>query len=87
MMMPDVIVKSFKKNKAQKMRVSNGNHLSEREREIIALVADGFTAQEIAKNLFVSLDTVETHKRNVLRKLKANNAAHAVAKAVRGKLI
>lgn len=68
-------------------RINNGNHLSEREREIIALVADGFTAQQIADKLFVSLDTVETHKRNVIKKLEANNAAHAVAKAVREGMI
>lgn len=68
-------------------RVNNGNHLSEREKEVIALVADGFTAQQIADKLFVCLDTVETHKRNVIKKLEASNAAHAVAKAVRIELI
>jgi len=82
------MMKSLKKIKTQKMsRVSNGNHLSEREREVITLVADGYTAQEIADKLFVSLDTVETHKRNVIKKLEASNAAHAVAKAVREGMI
>jgi len=68
-------------------RISNGNHLSGREKEVIALVADGYTARQIADKLFVSLDTVETHKRKILRKLKAKNAAHAVAKVVRRRLI
>ena len=61
--------------------------LSPRETEILKLVANGLTADEIASQLFVSLDTVETHKRNVLKKLDARNTAEAVAKAIRGKLI
>ena len=70
-----------------KLLPMNENHLSVREKEVIALVAEGMTAQEIAKKLFLSLDTVETHKRHILEKLDAHNTAEAVAKAIRGKLI
>jgi DNA-binding NarL/FixJ family response regulator len=70
-----------------KLSRMNDNHLSEREKEVIGLVAEGMTAQEIAGKLFLSLDTVETHKRHILEKLDARNTAEAVAKAIRMKLI
>lgn len=57
--------------------------LTKREKEVLGLVAEGHTADEIATILFVSLDTVETHRRNLIRKMKAKNTANAVAKAMR----
>ena len=42
--------------------------LSEREREIIALIVKEYTARQIAEELFISEKTVETHKRNIFRK-------------------
>ena len=87
-MMRAISAISNKKTKARKMpRISKGNHLSEREKEVMTLVANGRTAQEIADRLFLSINTVETHKRKVLKKIKAKNTAHAVAKAIRGELI
>ena len=53
--------------------------LTLREREILDLVADGFSNGEIGGRLFVSEDTVKTHVRGLLAKLGADNRAHAVA--------
>ena len=52
--------------------------LSPREREVLALMADGLTNTEIAERLFVSLATVKTHIRNILAKLDARDRVQAV---------
>lgn len=53
-------------------------HLTSREIEIIRLVVDGKTGKEIAAQLFLSLYTVDTHRRNILAKLKLKNIADLV---------
>jgi DNA-binding NarL/FixJ family response regulator len=52
--------------------------LSPREQEIVQLVRQGHTSQEIAAQLFLSNYTVETHRRNILRKLNMKNTAMLV---------
>jgi PAS domain S-box-containing protein len=56
--------------------------LSEREREIVRLVALGATGPEIAHELQISPNTVRTHVRNSLKKAGARSRAHLVAKAL-----
>jgi DNA-binding NarL/FixJ family response regulator len=56
--------------------------LSPREREIMHLMAEGLTAEAIAGELGVSVETVRTHVRNVIRKLQARNRVHAIAIAL-----
>jgi DNA-binding NarL/FixJ family response regulator len=58
-----------------------------RELEVLQLVADGLTNDEIAARLIVSLETVKTHVRNTLAKLKANSRAHAVGIGLRAGLL
>jgi LuxR family maltose regulon positive regulatory protein len=55
--------------------------LSERELEVLALVAAGKSNGEIASSLFVSLSTVKTHINNLYRKLGARSRTHALARA------
>jgi LuxR family maltose regulon positive regulatory protein len=55
--------------------------LSERELEVLTLVAAGKTNQEIAKELFVALSTVKTHIKNIYGKLDARNRTQALARA------
>lgn len=55
--------------------------LSERELEVLALLASGRTNAEIAKELFVALGTVKSHVNNIYRKLGAANRADAVTRA------
>jgi transcriptional regulator EpsA len=68
-------------------RVRPGLKLSVREAEIISLVRDGNTNQQIAKILELSPLTVKNHVQNILRKLDVANRAQAVAKAVKARLI
>ena len=56
--------------------------LSPREREIMHLMAEGLTAEKIGDELTVSVETVRTHVRNVIRKLRARNRVHAIAIAL-----
>jgi LuxR family maltose regulon positive regulatory protein len=55
--------------------------LSERELEVFQLLADGLTNREIASRLFLSLNTVKTHTRNIYGKLGAHSRTQAVARA------
>jgi LuxR family maltose regulon positive regulatory protein len=55
--------------------------LSERELEVLELVAQGLTNREISSRLFLSLNTVKAHTRNIYGKLGAHNRTQAVARA------
>lgn len=55
--------------------------LSEREIEVLGLLASGKTNSEVARELFVSVGTVKSHTGNIYRKLEARNRAEAVARA------
>jgi DNA-binding NarL/FixJ family response regulator len=57
--------------------------LSRREYQVLQLISDGLENQAIAKTLFVSVETVRTHVKSILRKLHARDRAHAVAVAFR----
>lgn len=56
--------------------------LSKRERQVLALVATGLTAEVISERLVISLHTANTHFKTIREKLQARNMAHAVAVAV-----
>jgi DNA-binding NarL/FixJ family response regulator len=61
--------------------------LSRREKEILSLIAEGYTNPQIAEKLFVSPYTVDTHRRNLLTKLDVKNTATLIRFAVEHKLI
>lgn len=66
---------------------SNSDALTEREREILRLVAEGYTCREIAKPLFISVKTVETHKANIMEKLNLHRRAELVHYAIRNGIL
>lgn len=55
--------------------------LSKRELEILGLLAQGYSNQEIAEKLFVSLSTVKTHNQNLFEKLDVKRRTQAIEKA------
>jgi LuxR family maltose regulon positive regulatory protein len=55
--------------------------LSERELEVLQLIAEGLTNQEIASRLYLSLNTVKVHIRNIYGKLGVHNRAQAIARS------
>jgi len=52
--------------------------LSIREKQILKKISFGYSSKEIAAGLFISLNTVNTHRKNILRKLGVNNIISAL---------
>ncbi|RCR71100.1 response regulator transcription factor [Larkinella punicea] len=73
----------FSVNEAERTKVG----LSKRELEVLQLIAEGLSNQEIASRLFVSLNTVKTHSSKVLEKLEVKRRTQAIEKAKRLSLI
>jgi DNA-binding NarL/FixJ family response regulator len=61
--------------------------LTSREREILQLLADGMSNNDVAAKLFISQETVKSHVRHILAKLEADTRTHAVAIALRESII
>ena len=61
--------------------------LTQRERDVLRLLADGHSNEEIGKRLFISPETVRTHVRKAMDKLNADTRTQAVATALRQSLI
>ncbi len=66
---------------------SAGSELTEREREVLALVARGYTNKQIAEKLFVSEKTARNHVSHILEKLGLSRRSEAAAYAVEHKLV
>lgn len=72
------------------LRKNDDNHapvLTRREKEVLELIAEGMTNNEIAMKLFLSSTTVDTHRKNLLSKLSAKNTAELVKLAFFYKII
>lgn len=78
----DVVVKGYL-NKSTDSFVSGGSILTSREREILQLIAEGLTAKEIADHVFLSVKTVETHRRNIMQKLNMRSTVDLTKYAIR----
>lgn len=61
--------------------------LSRREQEVLQLISRGLSSQRIGKTLFISKHTVETHRKNILRKLDFNSSTELVKFAVQNGLV
>ncbi len=82
----EIIIQSFQ-NRSQKKTTSPFPTLSRREKEILKLILEEFTTQEIANKLFIGFGTVETHRRNMLIKTGARNTAGLVKIAIEYNLL
>jgi two-component system response regulator NreC len=67
---------------AEERRRADEDPLSEREREVLRLLALGHTNQEIAKTLFISVRTAETHRAHIMQKLRLSSRAELVRYAL-----
>lgn len=77
----DRVVNGFVSRRVQARR-ADPDGLSEREREVMKLIAQGFRTREIAEKLSVSHKTVEKHRTNLMRKLGLRTAAAVAAYAI-----
>jgi two-component system, NarL family, response regulator NreC len=67
---------------AEAERAAEEDPLSDREREVLRLLALGHTNQEIAKSLFISVRTAETHRAHIMQKLRISTRAELVRYAI-----
>lgn len=63
------------------------DNLTEREKEIIHLISDGYKSSEIADKLELSTRTIEVHRRNLMKKIEVKNTAELVSYVLKSKLI
>ena len=73
--------------KAQHQAAPPPGGLTSRETEVLTLIAKEFSNPEIAEKLFISVRTVDTHRRNILEKIQARNTAGLVKYAIEHKLL
>lgn len=77
----------FVKKRGGKRSHGGDQGLTKREYEVIEQVASGKSNQEIADELFVSIKTIESHKKNILDKLGLKNSVQLVRYAIKNKII
>lgn len=70
----------------QSKNVSQPVRLTPREKEVLKLICEEFTSQEIADKLFISFNTVETHRKNLLHKIGCKNSLGLLKFAIENKI-
>ncbi|MBX7150245.1 response regulator transcription factor [bacterium] len=86
----DLIGRQFSKKNIKSKDVENDNvinTLTAREKEILGLIAEGLNSQQIAKKLFLSPRTIETHRSNLMHKLRIHTATGLVRFAIENKIV
>lgn len=61
--------------------------LGGREEQVLCLIADGFSSKEIARNLLISPNTVDVHRRNIMRKIGLHKVADLTRYAIRNQMV
>jgi RNA polymerase sigma factor (sigma-70 family) len=83
----ETLLDAFLKSEAKADEGSVFRTLTDREREIVQLLAEGKSNKEIANKLNISVKTVETHRATVMRKLDLNSIVELVHYAIRNQLV
>jgi len=83
----DKVIEGYLEGKENSLSVSSWQRLSQREREVLKLIAEGYKNKEIAEDLCISLKTVEKHRANLMKKLDLHNAAGLTVYAVERGLV
>ncbi len=81
------LIDEFKQMSKPERETGPALRLTERELEVLRLVAKGLNNREVAKQLFISENTVKNHVRNILEKLQLHSRMEAVMYAMREKLL
>ncbi|MBN1884128.1 MAG: response regulator transcription factor [Candidatus Krumholzibacteriota bacterium] len=81
------VLDTYRKSKKAGKNVDDFSRLTNREREILQLIAEGFTSKEIGEQLFISVKTVENHRANIMSKLDIHDTAGLVRYAIKIGLI
>lgn len=83
----DLMKESFLNRNNIQHTAKGSTELTSRESEILQLIVQGFTSKEIAKKLYISPRTVDTHRANLMEKLELNNIADLVRYAIQNELV
>ena len=81
------VIEGYLEGRESNRSLSPWETLSQREREVLKLIAEGFKNKEIAEDLCISLKTVEKHRANLMKKLDLHNAAALTVYAVQKGLV
>ena len=81
------VIEGYLKGKEGSRALGSWESLSQREREVLKLIAEGYKNKEIAAELCISLKTVEKHRANLMKKLDLHNAAALTVYAVEKGLV
>lgn len=68
-------------------QTNNEYNLSDREKQVLQLLVNGYSYKMIANDMFIAIDTVRSHIKKIYEKLQVNSKSEAVAKAFKDKLI
>jgi len=82
-----IVYQSFANQVSGKSKISSSSELTEREIEVVRGFANGQSYKEIGTTLFISPRTVETHKKNIFKKLHFQNQADLIKYAIREGII
>ena len=83
----DFVLKTVANTEKEKLVSNEELNLTEREKQVLALIAEGLNNTEIAKKLDVSINTTKAHVCNILQKLAVNDRTQAAIKALKDGLI
>jgi two-component system response regulator NreC len=83
----NALASSLRRTSGDGARTKDPAELTGREKEIIGFIAAGDSSKEIAKKLFLSVSTVETHRANLMAKIGARNIAQLIQYALREGLV
>jgi DNA-binding NarL/FixJ family response regulator len=78
-----VVIDDFLLGGASEKGTTVASQLSPREREVLQLIAEGWSTKQIASHLYVSIKTIETHRRQIMKKLDLHTIADLTKYAIR----
>ena len=81
------VIEGYLEGRESNRSLSSWETLSQREREVLKLIAEGYKNKEIAEDLCISLKTVEKHRANLMKKLDLHNAAALTVYAMQKGLV
>jgi two-component system response regulator NreC len=83
----DKVIKGYLAGKKTRRGTASWDMLTPREMEVLKLIAEGYKSKEIAEHLFISVNTVEKHRNNIMKKLDLHSASGLTAFAIKKGLV
>ncbi len=83
----DIVLKTVANSEKEQKTSNEELNLTEREKQVLSLIAEGLNNNEIAKKLDVSINTTKAHVCNILQKLSVQDRTQAAIKAIKDKII